>query len=517
MSNLTNQDTSDARFQYLTSEENRREEIQKKRAEWLAALDSKNKKAVLFELEMLLAGIERFFHEAKRGNPGDDHLHLMTKDFAKELSILYDSVGKVVHLTTHLLNQADATFSFRQYIGLRLDDKQWLQDLKRGIEQNTPTDSLYLLCSSFKTFTVLLEGLLQAPMVPYHVFEHLGFLISREMHQNVHFSPRQFVQFSPLYDRIHAEVVQNFIRSIGNETLRRMVSVVLLVLFRILNYLKFVPFPCVDPAAMKKTLVIYSLISSEMRNLTRYLDNDVPQTFRDLAQQRPLSELETNLSYAMQLMSRRLKNDHEIVFHKELPSLALPVDQTTNRNTAVETAYGILVNACHHSVVRCVQVFDPKIDGKGIFIDFQSPLEQALQLRNDLMLFERILDAFEQALTSSGAQSVAPSFRSILEFADYFESTDLKAIRIVEYEKFRTFFARTRILAEKMKQRAVTPEDAESFKRDALVFREWVQLTLQEVSKREVLRDQKINEQSINDILLQYMQRFQRESPVAAA
>src|SRR5262249_25393552 len=157
--------------------------------------------------------------------------------------------------------------------------------------------------SSFKTFSVLVEGLLQAPMVPFHVFDHLGYLIAREMHQNVHFSPRLFVQFSPLYDRIHSEVVQTFIRSIANETLRRMVSVVLLVLFRMLNYLKFVPSPCLDAAATKKSLVIYSLISSEIRNLTRFIDHDVPSIRASLVTNGTLNVPETNLFYAMQIIS----------------------------------------------------------------------------------------------------------------------------------------------------------------------------------------------------------------------
>lgn len=504
---LKNQDQSDSRFRFLDSQEKVRQSIFDRRQKWIAKIPGEKKKAQLFELEMLLLGVHRFLDESK--NMPLVNQHIMTKDFTQEIGVLRDSLVKIRKISHALLIQGDPTIAFRQFVGEKIVNDRILKlNIDEKIEQVQPEDALYVLYSSFQSYQVLLEQMMKKPPVDFSVLEHIGILIAREMRTNLYFSPQQFEQFTPLYDRITSESILEFIRSIRNENLKKIVSIVLLVLFRVLNYLKFVPRPCLDLSGLRKAVIILSLVSTEIKNLVLYINEDLlrqkevsPQDHREFRER-------TKLLGVLEKIAVGLQSEHSRVFLHELVGLDEKGVSPQERSHSVELSYHILKNICEYHVMDCVQVFNSEIDGKSIFNDFVSPRERSKKLHDDLLIFGKIIDHFFEAIKGKTEDRIGPYFRSILEFGAYFRSVEFQSLRLQEYAFFKEFTDFSREFSEKVSRKEAGPRDANEFKEFLSNLKPFVKKTAEQVAKRSELKKDLTSEDHIQKIFFEFIDRF---------
>lgn len=505
---IVRQDPNDARLRFLTSSEKAAQKIHRARLDWAENLQVPNKKAMLFEFEMLLLGIQRYFFDfrSKKG----DSLPLITKNFKPDLEILHESLSKVFALTTRFLLANDQRVSFRQFVegahgkGFSGKDESPMED------EPSVVDSLYQLNASHKAFVAILESLMTCPMVSLASFESLGFLMTRDLQSNAHFNPRHFEQFTPLYDKIHSEAVQKVIKSIKDDEVRHVTSVVLLVFFRTLNYLRFIPRPCAESKLVKKSMVILSIISTEIKNLQQFL-HEGPQLLVAVEGAGTASNaLRKKMVDALFWMARVLRDEHERVFNQELENFSFSVDRINRVTSSIDICHVVLTNLCHQCVVRCLHVFDGTIDGQNIFDNFIPPVDVARKLRQDLILFDDMLDNFEKALRGEDKTlRIAPIFRSILDFTAYFESVEFQALRLGDYGQFRQFTAMIWKVNEGLRERRSNKQDVVLFKKQLSEFRPILKNTIRGIGHRAELKNIPVKPEENKAILEKYLGQIQ--------
>src|SRR3954468_3476486 len=116
------------------------------RERWVRSLEISGREEILFELEMLLRGIDRFFNLRNlfgESEPPQD------RDWREELKATRDAVHRSVHLSRKLIAQPqEQALLFRSFVEGSLPDDRARPRVGAELrEQRTPEESLFLLRS----------------------------------------------------------------------------------------------------------------------------------------------------------------------------------------------------------------------------------------------------------------------------------------------------------------------------------------------------------------------------------
>src|SRR3990172_4671442 len=124
-------------------------EISKRREDWLATIKTPYRDEMVFELEMLLKGLDRFFNI--QNLPLSSMEQAIALNFNDEMDIVQGFIIRIERLTRQLLTESQREFfQFKQYV-----EHSLLSDLTRthlkeiSLSQETPNDSLFLLHTMF--------------------------------------------------------------------------------------------------------------------------------------------------------------------------------------------------------------------------------------------------------------------------------------------------------------------------------------------------------------------------------
>ncbi|HET6980821.1 MAG TPA: hypothetical protein VFI53_01710, partial [Myxococcaceae bacterium] len=122
------------------------------RERWLRSCRVEGREERLFEFELLLRGMERYF---KLHNLPIDSVArpVVTRDFSEELRDVRDALGQAIKLARRLLDPGDdQRMLFRRYVQEQLvDDRARRALLDEELEEDTPQESLFLLRQSFES------------------------------------------------------------------------------------------------------------------------------------------------------------------------------------------------------------------------------------------------------------------------------------------------------------------------------------------------------------------------------
>ena len=205
-----------------------RASYQAERERWMSSLEVEGREETLFEFEMLLRGLDRYFNPHLLTSAGEPNL--MAREFSGHLAVLRDTLNRGVHLSRLLIApSAESGFLFRQYLeGQIADDRARAKLMSDLLEQRGPEQSLFLLRSGFVAVRGLVDALLKLDRAPYSVFNDLGVLLERELAHNKYFRPSVAFDFRPEYDRIGSVRVLDLLRKIEPERVRRLLAVAFL-------------------------------------------------------------------------------------------------------------------------------------------------------------------------------------------------------------------------------------------------------------------------------------------------
>src|SRR6266850_1745687 len=181
------------------------------RERWIRTLEIAGREEVLFELEMLLRGIDRFFNLR---NLFGDKQPPADRDFRDELKAARDAVHRAAHLSRRLIVQKQ---------------EQALLDVGRALQH--------------------------------------------ELFVSRYFCPPAALEFRAEYDRVSSVKLLEALRQTPDDKKRRAFALALLAAFRSLRSLRYVPPPPTPHS--RRVLVILALVRSELVALIGYLETEL--------------------------------------------------------------------------------------------------------------------------------------------------------------------------------------------------------------------------------------------------
>jgi hypothetical protein len=428
--------------------------------EWIQGLSEVGRTEYLFELEMWLKCFERYFSVKNQPLSENSIRTLALRSFYEEVGLVANAIKRVNHLCMSLSSEDQVNQQrFDKYVEnfLRKDD---LVDpyVARLLRQKSPQAGLTLLRESFEDLQLVLADLTKISRISYSTFQSIGRLIYREIHRNDYLSLLIDKKFKPAYDRITSEPVYELIHRIADKATRRLIAKVFLEFFRLLHYLEFTDPRKRQPAELRTTILIFSLVASETRALLELLRRETGHL--DLAP--PLRECVEGFIYCLPLELRK-------VIDTELTNIT-SFKRSDTVYTSIENSHGILSDSFQQSVVQLAQVFEPGINGRQIFEEYSTRLEQSMALRRDLLRLIRAVHYFGQG----GDHEAVGQFK---EMVSVFNDRSLRHLMYRDWASFEMFHAEI-----------ARCDSVGGLVRIAHRFETYLRTLLREVGKRSVLR-----------------------------
>jgi hypothetical protein len=229
-------------------------------------------------------------------------------------------------------------------------------------------------------------------------------------------------KFKPIHDRIANPAIAKLIRGIESPAQRKHAAKVFLELFRLLHYLEYADPERTPEEELRNTILIFSLITSETRLLTSYLERRV---LKSLDPNSPLHDLYDSFVYCIPLELKK-------VINTELLDISV-VRQSDGIHARVENSHGILKDCFQQSIVQLAQMLEPKVDGEAIFTDFTAKLEQSVGLRDGLGRLILSLRRFQKVRDE-------PSAQIMKEAISAFYDNEMKYLMYRDWSGFELFF-----------------------------------------------------------------------------
>ncbi|HUT52623.1 MAG TPA: hypothetical protein VM658_04475 [bacterium] len=480
-----------------------REELIRERNRWFYSLTVVRKQEKLFELEVFLKGLDRFFNLANQ--PISQREGVVNRDFSRELRIIRNAVARVVKLTQGLLTEEEnKALHFQSYIeGRLLSDFHRARHIERALLQRTPEESLYVLCGAFINFQEILQAVLVQPKNSYAIFYNIEQLIGREIAGNRFFNPFKAAGFAPHYDVIKSPRFTRLARAIGDPVLRKHLSVIFLLMFKLLRYLSFVDVKAKDIERLKDCLLIFALVHSECRMLVDLLERELPPVIKK--REYLPRETRTALLENMDALAYQITVEIRKMFELELKDAA-QVTELNPFRIGVIRSRGLLTNIFQQGIIQMGLIVDPELSGKDVFPDFISRLEESLKLRRDIWLFHKVIENTERVMEDGELKNetipMMESVKTLRNFIFYYQNISFQFVRAYDREHFQKFFEKVDVF--QMADLEVAEKRAE-FKREIHGFKMFLETTLANINNRAELHDMPFGAEEGERILAQFL------------
>jgi hypothetical protein len=378
---------------------------------------------LLFELEMWVKCFDRFFRIKNHPLSEQEARDVVRRDFSEELRIVRNVSLRMSYLCTELMTEERAELArFDRYIDSYVRREYSIDPfIEKLMQQPTPEDSLSLLTESLADLRAVIDDLSRLPKVSFVAFTSIGKIVNREIKRCRYIDLLIAHKFKPQFDHIDNPRLAAIIKGIGNEQLRQDVAKVLLELFRLLRYLGFIAEDLENDKPLKNSLLIFSLVNSEVRLLLEFIENKLLKV-RNLPHD--VHQAIDSCAYALNMELRK-------IFGRELVGFVY-LRQAPPIYAKVENSHGLLRDAFQQSVVALAQVFDPQLTGTEIFQAFQTKLDQSLTIRNDIW---RLL-SFVRRFVESGTREDSPA---LVERMALFRDTSLKHLMYKDWDAYEQF------------------------------------------------------------------------------
>ncbi|WP_224368281.1 hypothetical protein [Hyalangium versicolor] len=393
------------------------------RERWLRGVNIEGREEQLFEFEMLLRGVERYFNLHNVVVDAQER-PLVTRDFHEELEDVRDAIHRAIRIGRRLLDpDSDSKRVFRKYVETQLaDDRVRRAFIEEELHQETPQESLFVLREAFDSLRNLIDHLLKLPVCNLALFSDVGNLALREIVLNRYFRPFRPLEFRIEYDRIRSARILDLLAS-QPQDVRAPFTTGVLALFRLLHYLSYVGRES-DDSIPRRARVVLALVRSEAVSLVGFFRN----------------ELATQVGpKRLKAASLRAARDIAKETNRIAREVLVDLEGTPDAPADAATAFIALFRA---QVVALVEAIDPgAISGEDAFQQLVSQEAMAGRLRKDLWVFGQLCRATELALRTEDVPAAESALTSFKSFLSYFQDVSYQLLRYSDYEPFDRFSA----------------------------------------------------------------------------
>lgn len=454
------------------------------RERWIRSLDISGREEILFELEMLLRGIDRFFNLRNlfgEIQPPQD------RDWREELKAMRDAVHRSVHLARRLIAQRqEQALLFRSFVEGSLPDDRARSRLGAELrEQRTPEESLFLLRSGLIAHQGILDHLLRLDAAPQTLFLDVGRALQHELFVSRYFCPPSALEFRAEYDRVSSVRLLEALRNVADDKQRKAFALALLASFRTLRSLRYVPPP--PTPHTRRVMIILALVRSEMQALIGYLDSDVPRLCATADGVGPAAA-------AGRAAAEPIRDAMGLM--PPLLSVAL-----TDR-AQLDEQRDVFVRATKECIGIVARTLDPALGKTELFEDEGARLEQSERLRRDLWIFREMCLYTARALSQDSSDLRASE--ALRRYATEFRDVGYQLLRHSDRELFDRFLD---LLEGWSSRRAETPAiRIQRLHDDCLRFADILDRALDLVGKRAELLKSPIDAQAYQEALAQALE-----------
>jgi hypothetical protein len=339
---------------------------------WMAGLQASDKIDILFELETWLVGLRSFFDIDNLPLSAAERADVLNRDFSPEIRIARQVMADIEHLALEVLT-SEPTDALGvapdvppQYGGDPIGDRYGIV-----FDQVTPADSLADLAAGLNDLRVLIDA--QTDATSLQVFISLGRNFQRHLSTCRYINLLMSQRFKLQYDRIDIPLIGGMLRSVQDDNLRENLASALLQLFRFQKYLRIVGRDLAADLPLRRTLVIFSLISEEMSRFSEFLKS------RFLKGRLTTRSLRNAADFIIHLINGAVRQD----LYRNLGLVSKEAEAPAIYKR-IEYAHRLLRNASENGIVTLMQALDRKFEGKSIFPSLTESLQQAQKLQQDL-------------------------------------------------------------------------------------------------------------------------------------
>lgn len=428
---------------------------------WMEGAGESGRRKELFELEMWLRALDRFFKPANHALSDEQVNELPYRDWSSELTVVDLCLLRVGQLCSQLLprDRVDEA-QFKRYVdGFIRESESADPYFERLLRDARPEAGLLVLRGTLEDVRLLIAESLRAQKTPLQIFESVGRIFSRELRRNPPLAALLDKKFKPIFDRVSSAEIASRIRAIDEPDERNPVARVFLELFRILKYLDYANPEGLADDRVKTAACVFSLAIAEGRQLVSYIEK---RALVALPHGSAVRDACDSIAYCMPI-------DINKVVRVELADLSA-APSSENVRARIENAHGILKDCFQQSVVQLALALDPGFQGSGVFSDFVTKKERSLSLKAALETLLRTVGDF----SARGDETTAVALR---EGTARFYDRQLRHLMYRDWSAFEQFFVEILKCNSLVALRPITHR-----------YETFLQTLLREVEKRAVLQ-----------------------------
>jgi hypothetical protein len=413
----------------------------------------------LFEMEMWLKGIDRFFVLDDLPLSAFERSHASLKNFVEEVAIVRSGISHLALLTTHLLGEGKEDLSsFLLYLDSQVSRPGMgsASPQRRGSAES----ELALVVEKLDDFSRILDELARAPFLPLQTYLSVGRIVLGTLKTDPNLGVLFRENLKPVLDRASKQSLARVLAAVPEPTQKNPLATLFVELFKALRYTERIRLTIESPATVKRALLVFALIKAETAGLCDFVKRRLLPRF---AEDSPLAASLERLVFSTEMELRK-------VMELELVDVALMKDPKLIYGR-MEDAAGILRDLFQQSIIGLAEAFTGGVDGRALFPDFQTRLEQSIRLREELWSLLQAVSTFAKAGDKK-------SLHRLLDLLDGFRRGPMRFLMFKDwglFERFHSGFSRER--------------SPKGFLPAAHQFEVFLKTLIREVGKRSVLAE----------------------------
>jgi len=377
----------------------------------------------LFEMEMWLKGLERFFQIDCLPLSSFERSHASLKNYVEEVGAVRAGVAHMCMLATQLLGEGEEDLSsFLLYLDGQVarPGADGPPARRRGGDAET---ELALVVEKLDDFAKLLDELARAPFIPLQTYLSLGRIVVGTLRQDPNLGVLFRENLRPVLDKESKQSLGRVLGSLPEPAHRGALAALFLALFKGLRYAERARAAAESPATRSRALLVFSLLKGESDSIASFISKRLLPRFAEIS---PEKEGLRRIIAALDAEVRK-------VMDVELVDVVLMKDQTLVL-TRLEDAAALIRDIYQQSVIALAETFSSGLDERTLFPECRTRLDQSLLLREELA---RLVKATHDFLKAPDKKSL----RTLVVELESFRRSGMRGLMFKDWSLFERFLA----------------------------------------------------------------------------
>ena len=412
----------------------------------------------LFEMEMWLKGLERFFQIDCLPLSAFERSHASLKNYVEEVGAVRAGLAHMAMLATQLLGEGKEDLaSFLLYLDSQVARPGSGEMRSRRREGSAETE-LALVVEKLDDFSKILDELSRAPFVPLQTYLSLGRILVGTLRQDPNLGVLFRENLRPVLDKESKQSLGRVLGSLPEPAHRGALAALFVALFKGLRYAEQARTAAESPATRKRALLIFSLLKGESDSIASFISKQLAPRFSEGSVQ---AERLRRIVTALDAEVRK-------VMDVELVDVVLMKDSALVL-TRLEDAAALLRDLHQQSVISLAETFSSGLDERTLFPEYRTRLDQSLVLRDEIAKLVKATHEFVKAPDKKALRALVVELES-------FRRSGMRHLMFKDWSLFERFLAG---FARERPPRSFLPA--------AHQFEGFLKTLVKEIGKRSVL------------------------------